>query len=122
MARLTWAKKLNNRLKRNWGVKIDFSRCFQASACGKRSTYNHGPEHPISDDRWHRIYDILLPTTKKDSMSIDYRVKYDWGDEEDYQYHLRNESEYYGYCYGYIIIDVTTPTGRKKIQIDSRYA
>lgn len=122
MARLTWAKKLNNRIKRNWGIEIDFSKCWQASACGKRTVYDHGTEYPISDDRWHRIYNLLLPATKRDSITINYRVKYDWGSEEDYQYCLRHETEYYGYCYGFININVTTPTGRNKIQIDSRYA
>jgi len=120
MARLTWAKKLNNRLKRNWGVEIDFSKCFRAAACGKRNYYDHGNENPISDERWHRIYDLMLPVTKKDSVSIDHRIHYDWN--EDYEQAYRNESEYYGICNGYVIIDVTTPTGRKKIQIDSRYA
>ena len=120
MARLTWAKKLNNRLKRNWGIEIDYSKCFNSSACGKRDNYDHGTEYPIPDERWHRIYDMLLPAVKKDSIQIGYNVRYDW--DEDYEYAYKAEREYYGYCYGYIIITVVTPSGRKKIQIDSRYA
>lgn len=120
MARLTWAKKLNNRLKRNWGVEIDFSKCWQASACGKRSYYDHNKEHPISDMRWERIYNQLLSASKKDHISIDYKIKYEW--DEGYEHLYALETEYYGTCYGYAIITVTTPTGRKKIQIDSRYA
>ena len=113
MARLTWAKKLNNRLKRNWNVEIDYSKCFQASACGKRSTYDHGTENPISDERWHRIYDLLLPVNKKDSVTINHRIHYDWN--EDYEYALYHETEYYGVCNGFVIITVKTPKGRNKI-------
>ena len=119
MARLTWAKKLNNRLKRNWGIEIDYSKCFQASACGKRTYYDHGEEHPISDVRWERVYQKLIPATKRDTISIEYNTSYVWS--EDYEDAYYAEREYYGTCDGYAIITVKTPTGRQKIEIDTRY-
>ena len=115
MARLTWAKKLNNRLKRNWNIELDYSKCFMAAACGKRSYYDHGTENPISDTRWEYIYKRLLPIHKKDSIQIDYNTEYVWN--EDFEYAVKTETEYYGYCYGYAIITVKTPTGRIKLQI-----
>ena len=117
MARLTWAKKLNNRLKRNWNIEIDYSKCFRAAACGKRSYYDHGTENPIPDARWERVYNKLMAATKRDSVSIDYHLDYEWNDDKDYA--LLMESEYYGTCYGYVVITVKTPTGRNKLQIDS---
>lgn len=119
MTRLSWADKLNNRLKRNWNIEIDYSKCFTADACGKRSYYTHGEEHPISDDIWYRIYKEITSATKKDSVTIEYIVDYNWN--EDYEYAYRNETEYYGYCNGFVLITVKTPTGRNKIKIDSRY-
>ena len=119
MARLTWATKLNNRLKRNWNIEIDFSKCFQASACGKRNNYDHGDEHPISDVRWEAVYHRLLPATKQDTISIEYGTKYEWN--EDYERNYYAETEYYGVCYGYAHIVVRTPTGRIKIDLDTRY-
>lgn len=119
MARLTWAKKLNNRLKRNWNIEIDYSKCFTASACGKRNYYNHGNENPIPDERWHRVYEEMMSATKKDSVTIEYVVDYAWN--EDYEYAYRSETEYYGVCYGFVLITVKTPTGRNKLKIDSHY-
>lgn len=119
MAKLTWAKKLNNRLKRNWNIEIDYSKCFTATACGKRDYYDHGKEHPVSDDIWYRIYKELMSATKKDSVTIEYIVNYDW--DEDYERAYKNETEYYGFCYGSVLITVKTPTGRNKIKINSYY-
>lgn len=119
MAKLTWAKKLNNRLKRNWNIEIDYSQCFRASACGKRTYFDHGVKNPIPDLRWERVYNLLKSARKVDSIEITYNTRYEW--DENYEFAYKNEMEYYGYCYGFAIITVRTPSGREKLKIDTRY-
>lgn len=119
MARLTWAKKLNNRLKRNWNLEIDFSKCFIAVACGKRDRKTWSSPTPINDERIRRIYNELLRASKRDSIDVCYLNCYDWN--EGWETDRIREVEYYGYYNSYILISVKTPTGRQKLTIDSRH-
>jgi len=118
MAKLSWAQKLNNRLQRNWGVKLDTAHIGHASACGKRNYYDHDLIQKDGDYKYKMIYKALLKVTKNDNVTITPQSTYEWDERESALY---RETEYYGTFYNYAVITVTTPTGRHKLRIDTRY-
>lgn len=117
MAKLTWAQKLNNRLKRNWNVQLPINELGEASACGKRNSYDHSEIQCNDDEKYHRIYNALKKVTKKDHVTINVDSIYLW--DENYMNALRYETEYYGTYCQYAKITVTTPRNRRKLIIDT---
>lgn len=117
MAKLTWAKKLNNRLKRNWNITIDTDKCGTTKIVGKREDLTDGSFTVVSDETWEKIYRMLRHVNKHHQITLEYSSQIVW--DEDYEQQKVNESEYYGIRHSIVKIIVKTPTGRLKSVIYS---
>ena len=112
-------KSLYNYVEKYGNFTIGDLDVYQVGVCGKRSSYSDSGEY------YYLCYDAkeckkILDTLRKfkgskDILKVSTKEYVDHGDEGDYRCAQYQESEWYGHRGNKLCVEVTTPTGKLKL-------
>lgn len=91
---------------------------FHCEVCGKRNSWSDGKHDYLCYDakECKKILDIIRKFKgSKDTLKVSVKEYFDYGDEGDYRCAQYQESEWYGHRGQMLCVEVTTPSGKVKL-------